>query len=131
MDSLNALKGLFMTLDELHDRMTEIAEEALEGAQSFSATQLGLDQRASWMPMQVTADCVAVHASQDGGLQYYGGFEYIDKHNRLECGDWILYFAEDCERVQECIDMALDVNDADAGTDELDPGDRADAFRND
>lgn len=96
-----------MTLDELHDRMTDIAEEALEEAQSFSAAQLGLDPRSSYMPLMVTDDLVAVHEGSDRSLQYYGGFEYVDKANRVECGNWVLYFADDCERVQECINSAF------------------------
>ncbi len=110
-----------MNKDQLHDRLTELAEEALEGAQSFKPEALGLDTRCSYIPMQVTAECVAVHASYDRSTQYYGGFEYIDKANRTECGNWVLYFAEDCDRVQTCIDTALDVDDSEVIDGEYSP----------
>ncbi len=62
----------------------------------------GLDRRAGyrfWLGEQG----IAVPKDSDNSLQYYGGFEYVNKEHRREYGDWVIYSAE-AGRVQDCID---------------------------
>lgn len=62
---------------------------------------LGLDRRAAYR-LYVSEEGIAVHKSHDNTLQYYGGFEYIDKDLRHVYGDWVFYEAE-ADRVNECL----------------------------
>ena len=62
------------------------------------AEELGLDRRCG--ALYISNDCIAVPKHRDNSLQYYGGFEYVDKDYRTEVGDWVFYFDED-SRVRE------------------------------
>jgi len=63
---------------------------------------LGLDRRAGYR-IYVAEDGLVVSKSDDRSLQYYGGFEYVDKEYRVECGDWVFYSSED-DRVSACLE---------------------------
>ncbi len=81
-------------LCEVNDTVTEYVDDNLE---RIRPEQAGLDARCGriWVCM----DCIAVETGgNDRTLQYYGGFEYVDKEYRTELGNWVFYSAED-ERV--------------------------------
>lgn len=62
---------------------------------------IGLDMRCG--PLFINENAIAVRKHNDGSLQYYGGFEYVDKEYRYEVGDYVFYNGED-ERVREHLD---------------------------
>jgi hypothetical protein len=80
--------------DQMIARVNEVVEEALEEAQEVSATDLGLDRRASWDSLFVTQEFIAVPLPQDRSMQYYGGFEYVNADHRTQVGDWVFYSSE-------------------------------------
>lgn len=61
------------------------------------ADDLGLDRRAAYR-LWVDKDCIIVDKEHDSTLQYYGGFEYVDKEYRTEIDDYVIYLRDD-ERV--------------------------------
>lgn len=65
------------------------------------ATDLGLDIRCG--RLFVSDEGIAVSKDQDRSLQYYGGFEYVDKDYRHELGDFVFYSVDD-ERVREHVE---------------------------
>ena len=65
--------------------------------------ELGLDKRAGWK-LYVTSDAIITPKGGDRTLQYYGGFEYVEKSCRQEAGDYIFYFNED-SRVADHLEM--------------------------
>jgi hypothetical protein len=69
----------------------------LELEECFTAvnpSQLGLDERSAlWI--YISDEGIVVHKSDDGMLNYYGGFEYVDKKNRYELGVWVFYSRQD------------------------------------
>lgn len=77
--------------DYIHTNMTET-----------SSPNLRLDPRAGYK-LWVDEDTIAVSKSSDGSLQYYGGFEYVDKAYRREVGDYVFYLGDD-NRVREHLD---------------------------
>ena len=98
-----------MTLEDALYEMSNIAERYISTMDSMSAEQLGLDKRAGYM-LYVNDEAIAVEKRRDGSLQYYGGFEYIDKELRFDFGDYVIYMIdrysdsdEPC-RVKQCID---------------------------
>ena len=95
---------VYELLDVINDQVVEIIDEM----QEVDASRLGLDQRCGTLYISdkfydSTNNFVAVRASMDGTLQYYGGFEYIDKECRIVIGDYVFYSAES-DRVQDCFD---------------------------
>ena len=96
-----------MNIDELDERMNETMQEFLGGAVGqFTAEDCGLDSRASYSKLWVSDTWICCKANADRDLQYYGGFEYVDKDFRREVGSYVVYFADD-GRVQKHIDVAL------------------------
>jgi hypothetical protein len=68
--------------------------------------KLGLDNRAGWK-LYVCKDGIIVSKDNDRTLQYYGGFEYIDKEDRVEIGKWVFY-SSNSDRVAKCLDCFAD-----------------------
>jgi len=114
-----------MTFDELKNRLDELAEELISDATKTNARTFGLDERAGHQLWLTEAqDAIVVTKHNDRSLQYYGGFEYVDKECRLECGDYVVYWAED-ERVAGHIAIATDALDTDDETPDPTPEDIA------
>jgi len=93
-----------MDLFELIDEVTEITDNYVGQMWQVPANQLGLDHRCG--KLFANADCIGVDKSTDRTLQYYGGFEYVDKEYRHEMGDYVFYSAED-NRVQGHLEQYL------------------------
>lgn len=55
---------------------------------------IGLDPRSAYT-LYVSGEAIAVRNTDDRTLQYYGGFEYVDKEYRKELGDYVFYLADD------------------------------------
>jgi hypothetical protein len=85
------------------EQMTEKARELTAQMVEVKASQLGLDSRSFYGVAYVDESAIVVIKDQDRSLQYYGGFEYVDKAYRREVGDYVFYLAED-ERVREHLD---------------------------
>ena len=94
----------FENLIEGIDAMTEryIARECQQTQASF----LGLDSRAGYtLYVNVDDRVIAVHNRHRGILDYYGGFEYVEKENVTTIGNYTFYRGDECERVQSCLDQ--------------------------
>lgn len=91
-----------MTFEDLLDSVDKLVRAFMDKAVEVTAEDLGLDRRAAYR-LFITDEVIAVPKGDDRVLQYYGGFEYIDKEYRKELGDWVFYSAED-DRVQDCLD---------------------------
>ena len=77
------------------EEMTEKARRFTAQMQEVSAEQLGLDRRAFWGYAFVDESAIVVIKEQTRTLDYYGGFEYVDKDYRREVGDYVFYLAGD------------------------------------
>jgi hypothetical protein len=101
-----------MDIYELFEAQRQLANQYIDGMEEVLPQDLGLDRRCGYR-LYINKEAIAVPAPQDGSLQYYGGFQYIDKAYRTELGDWVIYtiddqthygFDEDNDcRVAECI----------------------------
>lgn len=98
-----------MEMNEMKESFYEMSERVQETVQAYllrncdqvKAQDLGLDSRAGYR-LFVNSECIVVSDADDRSLQYYGGFEYVDKEYRTALGDWVFYSADD-DRVQEHI----------------------------
>ena len=90
--------------------MTEKARQITAQMDEVKAEQLGLDYRAFWGYAYVDETAIVVIKEQDRTLQYYGGFEYVDKAYRREVGDYVFYLAED-ERVRSHIERFITIDE--------------------
>lgn len=97
-----------MDFEDLLYSIDRQVNDYMENASEVTAEDVGLDRRAAYR-LFVKDNVIAVPKGNDRTLQYYGGFEYIDKEYRHELGDWVFYIAEDSYgddpcRVQRCLD---------------------------
>jgi hypothetical protein len=81
--------------------VNDTAEQLVQSMARVSADSVGLDARCG--RLRINSDCIVVTKAQDRTMQYYGGFEYVDKDCRTELGDYVVYTADD-GRVSRCID---------------------------
>jgi hypothetical protein len=94
-----------MNLFKLIDDVTELTDSFVgSNMQMVPANQLGLDIRCG--KVFVSPDCIAIHKANDRAVQYYGGFEYVDKEFRHEMGDFVFYSSED-DRIQGHLETYL------------------------
>lgn len=100
-------------LDSIDDCITSYVAKMEE----VQAEDVGLDRRSAYR-LYVDKDrtCIAVSESYDRALQYYGGFEYVDREYRREVGNWVFYFA-DSERVQGHLDRLNDMPEPEVADD--------------
>ena len=66
---------------------------------------VGLDMRCG--TIYINEEYIAVDKYKAGTLDYYGGFEYVDKEHRTEMGYYVFYSRES-SRVAEHIDRYFD-----------------------
>ena len=88
-------------LELVQDLETQIRRTVLS-LPEVRAEDLGLDRRSAYT-IWVDEDVLIVTKNEDRTLQYYGGFEYVDKNARMECGDYVVYTSDD-GRVADCLD---------------------------
>lgn len=93
------------------EEMTEKARRFVGQMTEVQAHQLGLDPRAFWGYAYVDQSAIVVIKEQARTLDYYGGFEYVDKDYRREVGDYVFYLAED-DRVRGHIERFMVIEDA-------------------
>lgn len=86
-----------MLEDQLYDINQKVTSIVMGEMTEVLPEDLGLDRRAGYR-FYVTKDAIAVRVDNDRTLQYYGGFEYVDKESRVQYGEWVFYMASD-ERV--------------------------------
>ena len=98
-----------MSFEELLDSVDSLVRDFMDKATEVTAEDLGLDRRAAYR-LYVTDEVIAVPKGDDRVLQYYGGFEYVDKEYRRELGDWVFYSAED-NRVASHLDRYNEVEE--------------------
>lgn len=94
-DSANFIDQINICVEKFVGRMRET-----------TAKDMGLDPRAAYI-LYVDEYHIVVDKSRDGGLQYYGGFEYVEKDCRVEIGGYVFYSAED-NRVYNHLSKVLD-----------------------
>lgn len=87
-------------IDEVNEVVRRHVNSEMEAILT-SNEKIGLDPRCG--VVYVDSESIAVDKSCDRALQYYGGFEYVDKDKRVELGDYVFYLAED-DRVRDHLD---------------------------
>lgn len=93
-----------MSTYDVLDRINEIVERHInkEFEQIYCGREnVGLDSRCG--VIYISEEAIAVDKHNDRTLQYYGGFEYVNKEYRAEVGDYVFYTADD-DRVRDHID---------------------------
>ena len=94
--------AVFGFVDEI-DRMVD--EYVEQNFQRVNAEDCGLDPRAAY-ELYVNRDAIVCDRNAIGRLDYYGGFEYVDKDYCKEIGDYVFFF-NDYERVGRAIDTVI------------------------
>ena len=95
-DPMNTISNFITNTDDAASKLIDSMLEVLP-------EDIGLDRRTAYR-LYICEDGLAVHKKEDKNLQYYGGFEYIDKEFRREYGDWVIYTLGDSdERVEDCL----------------------------
>ncbi len=100
-----------MSTDYMMDRINEIVEDHLNKEFETvyaSRDNIGLDSRCGMV--YISEDAIAVDKHRDGTLQYYGGFEYVNKDFRKEIGDFVFYLRGD-SRVDEHLERFFDIEE--------------------
>ena len=88
-------------MQSLINEINQKVEVYVGGLTEVQAQDLGLDERAGRLYTDGFEGLV-VHKEADRRLQYYGGFEYIDKYYREEIGNYVFYLTGD-DRIDECL----------------------------
>jgi len=99
-----------MTIQEYLDSVNEQMERRIAGMDTVMGNKLNLDIRAGHA-LHVDEECIIVEKQFDRWLQYYGGFEYVDKDYRYEVGNYVIYL-NDGEKVERCLDFYYDREEA-------------------
>jgi hypothetical protein len=97
-----------MSIDNLITEVTDTVENYVYKNMEMiycGRENVGLDMRCG--TIFINEECIAVPKYNQGTLEYYGGFEYVDKEYRYTMGEYVFYLAED-NRVREHIERYFD-----------------------
>ena len=98
-----------MRLENAQHEIEKIANQVMSECSDVTPEALGIDSRAGHS-LRVSDDFIACpKGSAQRMLEYYGGFEYVDKEYVSEMGDWVIYSGED-SRVREHLNRFFDIN---------------------
>lgn len=100
---------MFMCLFDFFEQADDLAQKYVDTLEEVLPEDLGLDRRAGYR-LWIGEDVIAVPVNADGSLQYYGGFEYVEKQYRNQIGSWVFYSSE-AGRVQDCLDRFYEKED--------------------
>lgn len=99
----------FDSIYDMVDAVNEVVRRnVLDNMEQVSADELGLDRRCG--RVWVCEDFIAVEGGSQS-LDYYGGFEYVDRDCVTVMGDYKFYSAED-DRVRDAIDVYYETAEA-------------------
>ena len=85
---------------EIVDEVTYGVERFVQGMERVSADALGLDVRCG--RIYIDRDERVIVSDNPRGIEYYGGFEYIDSECKVKIGDYTVYM--ECDRVMDCFE---------------------------
>jgi hypothetical protein len=88
------MRSIYDFLDTVNEKMERRVFEM--NSVMCSNAAIGLDERCG--RVFIDEECIVVSKYNDPRLQYYGGFEYVDKEFRQVIGDYVVYLNGD-ERV--------------------------------
>jgi hypothetical protein len=91
-------------IEEIEDRMTEIVGNLT----CVSADKIGLDYRAG--RVYVSHEGIIVDGGSRRTLEYYGGFEYVDRDYVKEIGGFTFYSRDD-DRVEDAVSYYMHGDD--------------------
>ena len=89
--------------DQLLTYVNSLAEEMLKTTIAVHAAEVGLDYRCGHL--YVGQDFVAIPKSMKRIVDYYGGFEYVDKEYVHTIGEYVFY-QNGSNRIERIIDKA-------------------------
>ena len=103
---------LFGILDKCNDMISTHIENTMERVPKLMTSdykadralfsKIGLDPRVG--VIYISREAIAAPLRCRGTLDYYGGFEYVDKADIITIGDYVIYLASDEDsRVREHI----------------------------
>lgn len=97
----------FNTLNEV---LNDVVEATIRDCKKVTKEQrgkCGLDVRAVPYSMYYNDNMLILPKQHRGMLDYYGGFEYVDKMHVIEAGNYVIYDAS-VPRVGKVIDNLID-----------------------
>jgi hypothetical protein len=98
---------MMMSITTMIEAIEQASRDAKKALNFEPANKFGLDDRAGYMAYDGDAQCLIVDGSTRS-LEYYGGFQYVDRDCVDTYGDLTVYnldengHREPC-RVQECL----------------------------
>lgn len=106
-----------MNFEDISDKLDKMMYEIINDDSFTHVTQemrskVRLDPRAIPFNMWVSEESLIVGKNDVRILDYYGGFEYVDKEHRFDAGLYVV-FSNEGKRVKEVIDQLLDLVEED------------------
>ena len=90
-------------LDDALSAIEQIAQDLIRTTKSVPASACGLDERCG--TLFVAHNFIAT--KNPSRIDYYGGFEYVDKHDRYEIGDYTIY-TDESDRVRDALEAWME-----------------------
>ncbi len=83
------------------DEIDNMIDDIVGGMRKVNSKEIGLDERCGYV--YINDEYICVKKNNKKAIEYYGGFEYIDREYVKEYGDYVFYSCED-ERVMDCME---------------------------
>ncbi len=94
-----------LSTEDFLDNIESQIEAHVSKMKKASAKKFGLDVRCG--NLWYNDNAIVVNSNNRSGLEFYGGFEYIDESDKKTFGDYIFYSSRD-DRVFEALETVLE-----------------------
>jgi hypothetical protein len=99
--------GTYATLNQLKQSINDMVTEFIEeNFKEVKPADIGLDERSATRVF-VGDDGIAITDHNRRTMDYYGGFEYVDKEHVTQLGGYIFYSIEDDRVAGHCEELEL------------------------
>jgi hypothetical protein len=100
------VRGKEMSLLGLADMINETFRSKIDNKSlvRVNGKDIGLDERTGTLYLDLNDRLIIVHRNNLSKLNYYGGFEYIDKEHIINLGEYVM-FSEENLRVRKSMEI--------------------------
>lgn len=109
----------YSIMDQIDNIFSEFVENLIELEEfvDVTAKEIGLDERSAYSGLKISMSGILVPTKYVGKMEYYGGFEYIDKEYVRELGEYRFYSSK-ASRVKDCINQYFKIEETEDNEDE-------------
>ena len=97
----------YIDIDILQNDINNMVEDFMSDTMLIEPEAVGLDRRVGTIFVTPDKSCIIAPLHNQACIEYYGGFEYVDREAKKVIGNYVFYLATD-DRVEDHLSLLED-----------------------